>query len=287
MKTKNGLLTVSLAMSLLAAQPAFSVSDGGATSGGGSGIAAEIQRATNEFIRMVEVNPGKFPGIDPQILKTIDPEIRVTGKPIDFCDQGGSLEAYSDLGKVQTTFHLGSWAKKSWLEKVLLAGHERLVLAQYEKSNRYPFSNKVYEIDRENQEKNTGPIKGICELGERSCEFAKDAEAGIGMIISGFGAGDLTQSEGKSLLDDEQTVIEMHLVLLAGLKKIEIQRRWINFGDPQVEVVKYEQQVRLAYENHFRPLLLEAKRMIDESAPEPKCVDLSGSSASAVANGAN
>lgn len=272
-----------LCFSLLLTQSAFARNEeGGATSGGGNGIAAEIQRATDEFISLVRENPAKFPGVDPAVLQNMNPEILVTGKPISFCGKPGELDALSDREKNQSLFNFNAWVAKDWMAKVHLAGHERLVLAKYEASNRYPFSNKLYEIFLEKTERRIGKAKSICELSGRACRQLKDDDKMITDIVAMAldPAIGLSAERGIEHLNMNKLVIESEKLLLIGLKKIEIQRRWINLGNVEAEVAEYAEQVELAYESHFRPLFLEAERLIRESAtaPELQCVQDEASS---------
>jgi hypothetical protein len=245
----------------------------GGSEGGGNGTAAEIQRATDEFIRMVRDNPAKFPGVNPDQLAAIDADIRLTGKKIQFCDGSGDLDAVS--ANNQSTFNLPTWRQKSWAEKVQLAGHERLVLAQLEPSNRYSRSNKVFEIARADQEKELGPAKDICAFGPEACRSREEIDALIDNDIVAMNDGAVSRDEAQFLLDQTKQAIKAQINMVIGLKAVEIDKRWIKRGGDE-ELAKYSKAVNLAYEAHYRPLFLEAQNTMDDKDPAPACVQVSG-----------
>lgn len=277
MRLKKSLHAISaiVLLSTVAALSAFANSEcsGGSCGGGGSSVAAEIQRATDEFISAVRTNPKMFPGIDAEVLARLDPEILVTAASISHCNSDAKLDAVSDFRKNQSKFNASSWLSKSWLEKVHLAGHERLVLAGYERSNRYTESNKIFSVDLQNREKQFGAAKDLCDFGVKSCQFKKTFTDALSRLLSGVNSGEVRANVADYMLDGERDVAQMQVLLLVGLKKIEIQRRWINLKDPAVEVEEYRHEVQLAYDHYTRPLLQEVNNLIKEkSYEETECV---------------
>lgn len=121
--------------------------EGGHSGGGGTGIAASITRATNDFISIVEDNPAVFPELDVRKLKAANPQILPTAQKINSCDGLATLEAVSDSAANKSVFNIEAWKQKTdVIEKIFLAGHERLVLLGYERSNQYPISNRVFAL---------------------------------------------------------------------------------------------------------------------------------------------
>lgn len=140
-------ILLSFFLTLTALNQAFaSETDGPGGTGGGNMVAAEIQRATDEFIAIVRANEQLF-GIRASQLEIPGVQIRVTSKPILSCDGRSEFDAGSTRN--QSVFNRFNWLNQdSWLAKVHLAGHERLILLGLEKSNQYPISNRLFQLNR-------------------------------------------------------------------------------------------------------------------------------------------
>ncbi|RYZ92708.1 MAG: hypothetical protein EOP06_03455 [Proteobacteria bacterium] len=114
--------------------------------GGGNMLAAEITRATTEFISVVRNNIELFPELNADRLADQRISILITTEVIRSCDGIGEFNAVSRKEELTSTFNAASWlSQPTWLEKVRLAGHERLVVLGLENSNRYEISNRIFE----------------------------------------------------------------------------------------------------------------------------------------------
>lgn len=243
--------------------------------GGGSGINAEIQRATDAFISVVAASPDLFPDVDPHKLVNVRARITVTAKQIESCDHNAILEAYSDRDQNKSVFNLSAWVAKSWIEKVLLAGHERLVLTGYERSNRYNLSNRIYDIQPSAMAEKTGTAPDICDFGEFWCKFKSNADLMIAKLASDVSKGTLTTESAKALLKMQENSITGQIDSLVAIKAIEIEKSPFSFlGNPQSELKAYENKVRFAFESHFRPIFKEAQKAVKGLSPDVTCIEL-------------
>lgn len=243
--------------------------------GGGSGTAAEITRATDAFIQIVEKYPHLFPQVDSSALKAQNPQILVTASGINLCNGLGRLEAFSDIDKNLSVFSYGAWVKKSWIEKVQLAGHERLVLAGQEDSNKYSLSNKIYDARIQDLISSYGKPQDACALSAVACKNAGEIELSIARIAEGFRNGDFSQAGAERLLKNTEANVESTILLVVGLKKMELEKRTMVQNRAKA-LATYQDTVRLAFESQFRPMFEEARSLIEASASEAngQCVEL-------------
>jgi len=228
----------------------------GQDGGGGSGVAAEIERATNEFIRVVKDNPDIFQEVDPNQLEIADVSIKVTSGTIKSCASNAELEAYSYPEKNESVFNITSWmGKRRWFDKMLLAGHERLVLAGLEPSNRYHISNKLYEVKLKELGKKEPQTP--CSISPYACRLKEDMEESLGNLIRLHREGSLTAGEYSSLVESNKNVLEVGKLSIIGFYKIELEKKWY-IRDKAEKIVEYTELVDAAFSMHFNPIFEEA-----------------------------
>lgn len=240
--------------------------EGSEGTGGGSGVAAEIVRATNTFIKAVENNPDLFVGIDPVKLRSIKAQILVTGHAIQICKNQGELEAWSDVQSNYSKFSLPAWLGKDELSKIQLVGHERLVLAGYEASNTYDFSNKIYDVETRKLESLYRDAPEICSFGKEACAGKIELEKQIAQIVRV--SGKLTAYGCLKLLRRVNEIIDIQADATA-LNSAEYHNK--------KRFEAYNAQVHLAYNKHFGPILNDARKLITQdyqSAEVAACVSM-------------
>lgn len=244
--------------------------EGSEGTGGGSSVAAEITRATNSFIEMVKQNPDLFVGVDPVKLRNMRAQVLVTSQPILVCQNQAELEAWSDINSNYSKFSLPAWLTKGELAKIQLAGHERLVLAGYEASNTYDISNKVYEVNIRNLERQYGSTSDICDFGERACLYKKNIENHIASILNGYVAGNITPDGAEELLGGVSTLMHMQI---NGLVSRAVTDHGFKWSEKRYD--SYKVRLGIAFQKHFDPLFKEANKIISENTQKEKCVYLS------------
>lgn len=244
--------------------------------GGGSGTAAEITRATEAFIQAVEKYPNLFPQVDPSTLRDVNPQILVSASSIKLCNGRGQLDAYSDATKNFSVFSYSDWAKKSWIEKVQLAGHERLVLAGLEESNKYSLSNKIYDTRIQDLIAVYGKPQDPCTLSATACKETRELELILADIAEAIQNKRVSARGAKILLNALELNIESTILLVTGLKEAELEKKAMGQSRREKIIKEYEERVRLAFENHFVVRVAEVRRMIEASqtTPDRMCVEL-------------
>lgn len=243
--------------------------------GGGSGTAAEVERATDAFIQMVEDHPELFPRIDPHRLKQQRTNILITYARINVCDKSSSLDAYTDLQTGDTYFNLSQWLKKSWIEKVQLAGHERLVLAGYEPSNRYHISNRVFQVDQQRRIQKYGYQENDCESEFALCQIVDRAKRNVAVFLEKHATGHLAPEDIHHLLRSSQAVNRIMLRTLLGKKELELSRRLFVVNKDQ-KARRYAERLQLSYDMHVAPIYRNALQSLEqEERRNIECVELS------------
>ncbi len=265
----NKWFSVRVAVTLIVTMLNSFAHAGADTSGGGSGLAAEISRATEAFIVLVEKNPKLFSNISAKQLRALDPDIRLTGAKITSAS-GDELEAWSDSSLNYSQFNLQAWIAKDDWAKIQLAGHERLVLAGLENSNRYDISNRVYEVKIDQFVNLYGKVKDICSFGAGACESKQFFEAHILSILSSFMDQTIDKSTALENLKDTRAVIESEIQVLV-LRYNQSLRLKTN---RRAAAEKYNKQIRLAFEVHFNPIFVDVQNLIMGAANRKVKLDI-------------
>ena len=273
---------------------------GGVGGGGGSGLAGEIYRATNVFIEAVKNNPDIFKGVDPNALTSLvnpvthkpilDPrthkpvpvEILVTDDSIKTCVGDGTLDAHSDAAKGYSLFNVSAWASDDDMEKVQLAGHERLVLAGYEKSNQYNISDRIYDVEVKDLEKIYGSVPNICSFGHPACQDARQLNARIASAITAVKLGKWPADQASTVLDSLRLAEKNIILLMFAIKQDQLNHRFFMTRRRAAKIVAdYNARLNLAFASHFDPLFDELQKVIGEknsshaeTVQNSKCVNL-------------
>lgn len=242
----------------------------GRDSGGGSGIAAEITRATDEFIRLVRENPRHFPGVDANYLASFDPTIKVTGQTIEFCDKSGVLEADTNINAGVSRFNLSDWLTKDWKGKVHLAGHERLVLAKLERSNRYDISNRIFAVFNEQREKKFGPTQDLCSLGSQACAIKNRIISQVKIIIAGARTGEIRMNMAKQFFAEQSVVGYIGVRTAILVRHGELRQNW-SFNR-EAQITEYAQQLTQAFEVFFDAMKADVYAALESLEQPNPCV---------------
>lgn len=241
---------------------ATALGKGNEGSGGGSGVAAEITYATDSFIATVKKHPNLFPGVDPEALSAMNPNIFIAHEPIQFCNKLGTLEAYSNKKGNYSRFVLSSWLGKTWEEKVLLAGHERLVLAGLEKSNQYHISSKLYDAKIQELEAKYGEAESICSISEYACAETKKVERHFVGIVENVRTGGYGVPTAKKLFQMAKLALDSMILSTIEQKQIEIDREI--FGvNKEARKKEVEEKTMLAVGKHFRPMIRQLEQLAE------------------------
>lgn len=266
-------LIIGLAITL-ATQSTFAIQQFGQERGGGSGLAAEIARATSDFINIVRNNRSQFPGVNPYLLERLHTEYVIVNATIRNCETNGELDAYTDKSTGKTTFNRKRWVEKTWQEKVHLAGHERLVLAGLEESNQYNLSNMVFLTDDLGKIKNKSQVSSVCEFGKHVCVRTKDIENNLSELFKFYEDGDFSSSDFAHYTDSYKGVVESELLIAIGLKAIELEKSFFTSKKEQ-KLADYRRKLELALNYNFMPYWNKASRMRINNGPTPvKCVEI-------------
>jgi hypothetical protein len=244
---------------------------GGANGGGGSGISAEVERATAAFIQIVRQNPNIFEGVNADYLESFHPDILVTKDPIKFCNNLGDLDADSDSEQNYSRFNLAVWIAKDWFGKIFISGHERLVLAGLERSNEYQISNKLYSHRVQSFERENGTLKTMCDFGAYACDEFSKLQGRISSVIEMSASKIIDLKRAKLHLDMIEESAQIVLLVLKGHEEFRVTRHLFNFNNEQ-KLKDYNESMQMAYEKQFRPIFIEAIRVLEEDTLPPKCV---------------
>lgn len=259
--------------------------------GGGSFHAAEVSRATEAFIELIEQNPQLFPEVDPRLLRSLDPEIKITTDKIEVCEsidqvprgrRKAILDAFSDTKANTSVFHLGTWLSRGWIEKVQFAGHERLVLAGYERSNRYSISNRVFQAELNRVLDREFTDTDFCGLFYDGCGFIQMLEKQVEDVVELRRSREIKIEDATMALDDFKVLLSSSIRGQIVAYKAKLQKQLIHFTRPEKKIERYSQLVRAAMMNHFKPILDEAYIRIQnvenvenvENGERSQCVSL-------------
>lgn len=279
--SKGFFLIITAMISLSASAEVYQDSDvkqvsysSGQERGAGSGIAAEFHRAMDDFIQIVRNNKDYFETVNISDLESAQLRVLINYKPITVCNTNAVLDAHSDIENKTIFVNQSAWVNKSWQDKVHIAGHELLLNTGYEKSNQYQLSNQVYKIKKDYLSNKYGN-HSLCQITPANCRSYYEIKESIINLFSLYKGGKITIGEYSTLLESNKAVLDVVVLTSVGIKKLNLERKWIAF-DVSGQMMRFTEQLMHAVDNEFDPLYEEAEKLLNNEMSEEvlSCVEL-------------